>query len=58
MTVVYAFIAGIYILALTYITVFALFQFRLLHFYRKFWKKGGIAPPRPVEEADLPFVTV
>lgn len=58
MTVVYVFIAGIYILALTYITVFALFQFRLLHFYRKFWKKGGIAPPRHVEEADLPFVTV
>lgn len=58
MTVVYAIIAGIYILALTYITVFALFQFRLLHFYRKFWKKGGMAPPRPVEEADLPFITV
>jgi cellulose synthase/poly-beta-1,6-N-acetylglucosamine synthase-like glycosyltransferase len=58
MTVIYVFVVGIYILALTYITVFALFQFRLLHFYRKFWKKGGMAPPRPVEEADLPFVTV
>ncbi len=58
MTVIYVFVVGVYILALTYITVFTLFQFRLLHFYRQFWKKGGMATPRPVEEADLPFVTV
>lgn len=58
MTIVYAIILGVYLLALIYITVFTLLQFNLLYYYRKFWRKGGVAQPVPVDDEALPFVTV
>lgn len=58
MQTLYYIIFAIYLLALIYITIFTLLQFNLLYYYRKFWKKGGVSKPAPLQEEDLPFVTI
>jgi cellulose synthase/poly-beta-1,6-N-acetylglucosamine synthase-like glycosyltransferase len=50
---------GIYIVSLTFTTIYCLMQFQLYYYYRKYRASHPSDPVTPtVAEADLPFVTV
>ena len=59
MTFVAYFILIVYVLALTYITIYCLLQFQLLLFYKKYYRENrGIDIVKADVNSKLPFVTI
>ena len=59
MEILYYTIFGIYVLALSYITIYCMMQLHLLYKYKSFYRKNGIPKMLKAEgNQELPFITI